>query len=73
MLNNNSWTKHARETQFIPDSSSRIPASKNETSKATLSQFNTEIYKHVGKLRMLLKGMFNKIFVHSALKHLITK
>ncbi len=69
----NSWTKHARETKFEPESSWHIPASENWFFMATFCHLHTKNYRQVTILRMFRKRMSNRIFVHSDVKEINVK
>ncbi len=64
----NSWTKHARETKFVPESSLHSPASENHVLKAIFGHLHRENYRQVTILRTFFKRMSNGIFVHSAVR-----
>ncbi len=72
-IENNSRSKHARETQFLPDCSLDIPASENHIFKVAAGEFNTVNDQQVGLLRTLLKSISNGIFVQRAVKETKTK
>ncbi len=64
----NSWTKHARDTKFVPESSLHSPASENHVFKAAFGHLHRGNYRQVTILRMFFKRMSNGIFVHSAVR-----
>ncbi len=69
----NSWTTHARETKFEPESSLHIPESENWFFMATFCYLHTENYRQVTILRMFRKRMSNGIFEHSDVKEINIK
>ncbi len=70
---NNSRSRQARETKFVPDSSLDILASENYTFRVAAGKLHTGIDQQVGLLRTLLKSISNGIFVHRAVKETKTK
>ncbi len=73
MIGNNSWSRHARETKFVPDSALDIPAFENKILRVAAGKLYTGNDQQVGLLRMLLKSISNGIFVNRAVKELKTK
>ncbi len=72
-IENNSRSKQARETKFVPDSFLDIPASENLIFGVDAGKLHTVNDQQVGLLRTLLKGISNGICVHRAVKETKTK
>ncbi len=72
-MENNSRSKHARETKFEPDSFLDTPVSENQVFWVDAGNYHTVNDQQVGQLRTLLKSISNEIFIHRAVKETKTK
>ncbi len=67
-IKNNSQSRHARDTQFVPYSALDIPASEIKHFKVAAGKLHTGNDQQVGLLRTLLKTVSIGFFVHRGVK-----
>ncbi len=72
-LENNSRSRHARETKIVPECALDIPAPENELFRVAEGKLYTGNEQQVGLLRRLLNINSNGIFVHTAVNETKTK
>ena len=72
-LDYNFSRKHAREMQFVPESSLDSPASENLFLSAIMHHLQTGNDQQMELLRIVRISMFNGIFVHRAERETTTE